>query len=1148
MVPSEVITKRSLSTNTQSDANQDTKKRSGIPKRTSRHPTSDQTAPLSTQESASASIARQVQRPVVHIITQHERTPSPLSDGLRHDGYTKETWNAQHPASRAFPRTSTPGLTETSTISSSERSRLRRKPSVIGQKYSRDMASASHLDESLDYTHGSSDNPFDGTVLGITLPTVQRSIPTQVQVDVKRAKEQRTMRKPLAADMQKAIQASQLRPLSDTPSTRYTNSPFSQLSTPTSMSSYSPNVENKYRLSSASTGRKGPSLPSSPKAFLRHSRDMDSAEGSIAFGKIDERRASIRPPELAHLNVEYNAIPDNNNHPRRPSRDNTPDLSELQKPFPIIQSDLPSYYATYQKRAPSYEAHISASPRQSTPSRGLFGFRSRSRSREPVPRADSVVASSPVPYDPLRSPVSFSSRDSTPLPGGAVASPSSMFGRLLKNDTTSTAKSSKPAKSLRKGPAAGTGHERYGRFGLRGRTSSISDASDTKRSESTDSVKSKSSWFWRSRSSSRDREDDSTLGDIRNAKTSSTSNEVEQLRFYGHGSGSLATVMSNPLAALVQSQRRSIHRRESLADIDGFYHAGLLSADTNLPRIENRQRRLHTAQTTGNLAVQAKINTKSTQSTIRPSSKPLRPRTPPPRGKSESTTVPKRSGFTDLSEGKEGDWLKPRSPSVRSGPVLNFRQRAKATESDTQHSVADGERETDDVMSTIGPLSIPTEEIQTKPQGLRNIIIGESSSSRKTTKPEASGKLRSDLVGYEDRHSSMLPLPKHAYEGEAERNVLSIRNSTVRTDSDDRPQVLKARAAQATSTAHLIDIPKSPRSLASQSKAVSAPIPKTSHVLQDAPVSPKHVQSRSGVKQGTTVKDGHSEATLPAYRINGSSEFLAFTARKNSELSYTSSSEAASLRAESTPLTQAPTPFWLGDEDVWDEYNDLMDEVMVDKSTPTARSTEPTLAKKPQLGALDQYDATRNAQAVHRKPSLIQIPAVIQELPTPLDPEAPNSPEGSYRLSRFLQPVAEPSTPYSISDIMAGYSDRTMSAYSSKMQHSLPPTNRQSSESGYSFRHSRHFGSDRGVVSNFDNDFTSNVPLNRGGAPSDRMLEGLKQSQAIRKGADVDLRYGALMTSKWLSFGRVLFSPAHQEVKTGQDCRVLVVDGLGKGT
>lgn len=43
------------------------------------------------------------------------------------------------------------------------------------------------------------------------------------------------------------------------------------------------------------------------------------------------------------------------------------------------------------------------------------------------------------------------------------------------------------------------------------------------------------------------------------------------------------------------------------------------------------------------------------------------------------------------------------------------------------------------------------------------------------------------------------------------------------------------------------------------------------------------------------------------------------------------------------------------------------------------------------------------------------------------------------------------------------------------------------------------------------------------------------------------LRFGALMTSKWLSFGRVLFSPAHTEVSEKVDSRVLVIDGLGKG-
>jgi hypothetical protein len=43
-----------------------------------------------------------------------------------------------------------------------------------------------------------------------------------------------------------------------------------------------------------------------------------------------------------------------------------------------------------------------------------------------------------------------------------------------------------------------------------------------------------------------------------------------------------------------------------------------------------------------------------------------------------------------------------------------------------------------------------------------------------------------------------------------------------------------------------------------------------------------------------------------------------------------------------------------------------------------------------------------------------------------------------------------------------------------------------------------------------------------------------------------NLRFGALMTSKWLSFGRVLFSPAHVELNARGENRVLILDGLGK--
>lgn len=45
--------------------------------------------------------------------------------------------------------------------------------------------------------------------------------------------------------------------------------------------------------------------------------------------------------------------------------------------------------------------------------------------------------------------------------------------------------------------------------------------------------------------------------------------------------------------------------------------------------------------------------------------------------------------------------------------------------------------------------------------------------------------------------------------------------------------------------------------------------------------------------------------------------------------------------------------------------------------------------------------------------------------------------------------------------------------------------------------------------------------------------------------AQTNIRSGSLMTSRWLSFGRVLFSPAHNHVQSGEQERILVIDGLG---
>jgi SAM-dependent methyltransferase len=56
----------------------------------------------------------------------------------------------------------------------------------------------------------------------------------------------------------------------------------------------------------------------------------------------------------------------------------------------------------------------------------------------------------------------------------------------------------------------------------------------------------------------------------------------------------------------------------------------------------------------------------------------------------------------------------------------------------------------------------------------------------------------------------------------------------------------------------------------------------------------------------------------------------------------------------------------------------------------------------------------------------------------------------------------------------------------------------------------------------------------------------IAEAQADGLASMANLRFGALMTSKWLSFGRVLFSPVHFELKDPTEDRILVIDGLGK--
>ncbi|GAB7343965.1 hypothetical protein MBLNU457_1905t1 [Dothideomycetes sp. NU457] len=1114
---------------------------SGIPGPMSKQPTSDIDVPPSSRKNKFAGVVERAGTPPIYMATQ-TKPASPSHASSQSTLLAIDRTNTQHSAGRTVSRPTTPAITQLAPTLSPGSSRLRRRPSVIGQTGTRNIVSQeSHHQDSVYTTYDNINDPFDGTVQGITLPPVQKTSTTHANLD--KTRNHRIARKPLAADTQKAVEAVQLRPLSDTPSTRYTTSPFSQLSAPTSMSSYSPNTGNENRSSSISTGRKGPSLPSSPKAFLRNSQNMTSTEQAVVPDVTQEHRASTVPPELAHLDVEYEPAPESLKSPRRPSRDNTPDLSALQRPFPIIHSDLPAYYATYRKRAPSYEAQVSVSPPPPTPPRSFFGFRSRSRSREPTTRADSVVASSPIPHDSLRSPVSASSRESTPTSGVAGSPPTSMFAKLLKNDDSSTSRLSKPAKKLRRGPAAGTGHERYGRFGLRGRTSSISDSAEPKRSDSADSVKSKVSRFWRSRSASKDSGDESDIDNLREARLSPTNTQPKRSDIGKSSHNSVPTALNDSSITLVQSQRHAIQRRESLADLDGFYRAGLLSSDVVPPKAKSRLRTLHKSQTTGDLAVGKLVDPivkpdHTARSTKLP---PMQPATTD--RSSKSSRQPGESVFTDLSEGKEGNWLRSRGPRSESERMQNFHQRAKETEGSSQGPVTHGPGRVQETMRKPGPPSIRDEDINVRPQNDQQNRF--TLTAPLSQIPRSSAGLHAKASGFEGRHSSMLPFPKHIDEKYPSKQPLLDRNPQKGADSADLPQVLSAQAARARTTAHLVDITRPARS---PTPLVTAK-PRTAAASQSLPtqILDRIQHSRSTPKvvvQPDTNGDSRLDTSLTRLREN--SEFLAFPDRRDSELFYTSSSDAASIRTDSTLIAQPPRRFWLGDEDTWNEYNDLLNEVMVDKPHPTTKAKISTLPTGTQLVVPVQYSKPQSTGELRHKPSLIQIPAVIQELPNSQDVEPPASAENWNRFSRFLQPGAEPTTPYSISDIMAGYSDPPVSGRSSKARQSLPPINRESLGSGYSSKYSRHTVVDHIAGFQPEEGIIASSSLEANVDPTDRTNKHAKQHQSLLENADGNLRLGALMTSKWLSFGRVLFSPAHDEIRNSQDCRVLVIDGLGK--
>ena len=248
----------------------------------------------------------------------------------------------------------------------------------------------------------------------------------------------------------------------------------------------------------------------------------------------------------------------------------------------------------------------------------------------------------------------------------------------------------------------------------------------------------------------------------------------------------------------------------------------------------------------------------------------------------------------------------------------------------------------------------------------------------------------------------------------------------------------------------------------------------------------------------------------------GRDEFLAFPPRFGSEVSGSSSSGILSLVGTTAIV---PEPGTAPDEDeVWNEYNEFLD--TVESPAPLAEeskdSLDTNLRKKGWAPEPLHIRKASSVTGMSNSPEK-KVPATYPGASAPRRP-LPRPPDES-----VLYISGPSATSMTSSNQLAGYVGQNKS-------HAITRQLSLSSSSRYS-------------TSSIESDHDS--VAGREDGQKKTMIPPMAMKSHSGPGMQSNLRFDALMTSRWLSFDRVLFSPALVEAKQNHKGRVLVLDGLG---
>ncbi|KAI0157253.1 hypothetical protein GGR57DRAFT_61325 [Xylariaceae sp. FL1272] len=887
---------------------------------------------------------------------------------------------------------------------------------------------------------------------------------------------------------------------------------------------------------------RGPAQPNPPprKSSEKFKKGRSTDETSSDIPRIPAQPV-VRSPSpsktaqsLHNRNPSATLLPQSRpGIPSRPSRDGTPDLySQFGGPVPVVHSNLSS--SSLPERRYSGQAFSrSVSSNQDRP-----GSARPPLSREPTPAPRSGIPTAPQIAKTETSKVKKPPSPSIPAPKSKF----SLFGRRTKTDPDVSQLDKKKEKVPRKGPAAGTGHEGYGRVGAVKRRSSTASNLQSGRpgpvssSESLASTlsadpfllermnpviiaggevvenRNASSELIRSENNQSDTWRRPSL-DSRNASNVSLTAKDEDRQ----------TLWPSPFPRGPAHSRRPSDSSESEAVIMNSTLAyrrsirGIRSPDRtsfNIPRPINTRApsaasmatTIYTDDSFPDIQSERIVEPVQAVATAKKlTKKPKSPRKWNLFGKSQTSTISKKDVHADGSAEGKPSQSKPM-------PFYAIMDSPDQDDDNAEQDVNAILREADILPPRMEPRSFE--------YGRRPSVASTSSQTAKA--PRASpnpGHINTPL-----QPSTSVP---QIWQLDPKQEKSNTQNKPTATTSTGRPSRLPqvGRIPKVVTTRRDQTSPKS-FSRPFNRISVQLPPPEAVHLDQSSVAkgpsppessTPDPTRAESPAKPITMQQLGEATSQVPpSQHVKVDQEFLAFPPRKGSECTASSGSTCSGAIDYAEYTAKVPEPEApLGEDELWDEYNDFLEDAPPSPSSSCGvpfhlETYTSKLVKK----------STKPLESPTIKTDLVQDVRDSVNTARTATTSSHYSADMTARINAAFRFDSDPpATPFSVTDFVSGYGDRNNSKVQLGDERDESPRRSLSSQKG-----------------------------EKGKPSSTRSSHSSAHSQETAL-SQVNLRVGSMTVSKWLTFGHVMFSPVRDELVNDDGSlkrqSILVVDGLG---